>query len=122
MNKIYFMGIERRKFLRANLIFYAQVFDKDSGILLGYLADLSHSGALIITESAIPGEKIFSLQVEIPTTIDSSQRLVFEAKCIRCVQDLDTLNYDSGFQIISISPEDTSLIDKILQDYSIAGR
>jgi hypothetical protein len=121
LNKIYYMGIERRKFPRSNLLFFARVFDQNSGELIGYLADLSHEGALIITEPAILVEKIIVLQVEIPASINSSRQLVFEAKCIRCTQDLDTLNFDSGFQILSISPEDEVLIDKILQEYSIVG-
>ena len=45
---------DRRKLDRKYLTIYSRVFDRVSGRLLGYLADLSEKGAMIISDEPIP--------------------------------------------------------------------
>jgi len=45
---------ERRKINRKYLAVYSRVFDRSSGGVLGYLADLSQKGTMLISDNSMP--------------------------------------------------------------------
>ena len=57
---------ERRKQERKTLVAYTQVFDLYGGNLLGYLGDLTVSGAMIISEKAMKPDTDITLAIELP--------------------------------------------------------
>ena len=65
---------ERRKQTRKSLMSYSQVFDLVEGTLLGYLADLTQSGAMVISEKPVQvgGASIFSSRCRSCRTLRSA--------------------------------------------------
>ena len=57
---------ERRKLDRKYLIVYSRVFERNLGRMLGYLGDLSLSGAMIISEQAQTVNSVLPLRFDLP--------------------------------------------------------
>ena len=109
---------DRRKQERKNLVAYTQVFDLYGGNLLGYLGDLTVSGAMIISEKPIkPGTEI-TLAIELPELpgIDT-MRMSLAARVAWCQQDLSPQYFNIGFEFKQVLPEQKKLIESIIENY-----
>ena len=101
---------ERRRLDRKYLIVYSRVFERNLGRMLGYLGDLSLSGAMIISEQ--------------PQTIDSVLPLRFKAgqldiaaRVAHCEPDINPAFYNIGFEFLDVSPEKKATIERMMDAY-----
>jgi hypothetical protein len=108
---------DRRKYKRRYMMYYSRIFDRQTGIVIGYLVDLTPDGAMIISEQPIAPGKIHRLRMDLPEDIASKPSLDFEAKCVWCKTDIDPHFYGSGFQILSLSEEDALFIQRMIEEY-----
>ena len=72
----------RRKFKRTYLVLFTRVFDRDTGKVLGHLANLTPEGAMIIGEAALEIGKLYHLQMNLTKAVFSKAHLEFEARCV----------------------------------------
>jgi Tfp pilus assembly protein PilZ len=109
---------ERRKLARTNLISYSQVFDLYAGVLLGYLADLTDSGAMVIGDKPVEPGKEMTLQVEVPELegIDV-RKLVLEARVVWCQPDISPNFKNIGLEFKQVRAEQVSVIEAIMDHY-----
>lgn len=109
---------ERRKLERKNLVAYTQVFDLYGGNLLGYLGDLTVSGAMIISEKPMQTETEITLAIELPELPDiKAVRMSLLARVVWCQQDLSPQYHNIGFEFKEIIPEQKKLIESIIENY-----
>ncbi len=113
---------DRRKFERKNLGFFTRLFDRETGELLGHLANLTSEGAMILCETPLSVEKTYRLHMEIPATVFARGHLDFEACCIWCQpEDIAPHLYNAGFRFTRIAPADLEVVGKIIEQYNIRG-
>lgn len=110
---------DRRRLKRRHLMFYTRIYDKQTGELLGYLADLTEDGAMLISEKPIETARSFQLRMDLPTGAFSKEWLSFGACSVWCQADLDPHLYNTGFQLEQISPEDLGIIQSIVEGYGL---
>lgn len=109
---------ERRKQERKNLVAYTQVFDLYGGNLLGYLGDLTASGAMIISEKSMKPDTEISLAIELPELPDiKTLRMSLNARVAWCQQDLSPQYFNIGFEFKEVTAEQKKLIESIIQNY-----
>lgn len=109
---------ERRKQERKNLVAYTQVFDLYGGNLLGYLGDLTASGAMIISEKPMKPESEITLAIELPELPDiKTFRMSLPARVVWCQQDLSPQYFNIGFEFKQVSPEQKELIESVISNY-----
>ncbi|GJQ36772.1 MAG: PilZ domain-containing protein [Anaerolineales bacterium] len=109
---------ERRKQERKNLVAYTQVFDLYGGNLIGYLGDLTVSGAMIISEKPIKPETEITLAIELPDLPEiNSTRMSLATRVAWCQQDLSPQYFNIGFEFREITPQQKSLIESIIENY-----
>ncbi|GMV34954.1 MAG: hypothetical protein DCC59_16105 [Chloroflexi bacterium] len=109
---------ERRKQERKNLAAYTQVFDLYGGNLIGYLGDLTVSGAMVISEKAIKPETEITLAIELPELPGiKSVRMGIPARVAWCQQDLSPQFFNVGFEFKEVSPQQKGTIESIIQNY-----
>jgi hypothetical protein len=108
---------ERRRLSRRHILFYSRVFDRKTGVFLGYLENLTASGLMIISEKPIDVDQSFLLRINLPEDIYSKPFLNFEAESVWCRQDIDPNFCNTGFKLIDISNEDKDIIKQLVKDY-----
>ncbi len=110
---------ERRKELRKKLMAFTPVYDLEKGILLGYIRDLTLQGALVIGEKFLDSGTQTTLAFELPGGLPgiTVTRMKITARVARCVQDESSKTYQIGFEFTATSPEQTEILQALLQRY-----
>lgn len=98
-------------------MFYSRVFDRSTGMMIGYLSDITPAGAMIISEEPNKTDTLHRLVMDLPEDVFNKQHLSFEAKCVWCRPDVNPHFYMSGFQMENIAAEDAEIIERIIEDY-----
>ncbi len=114
---------DRRKLERKYLLMYSRVYDVKSGKLLGYLADLSPGGAMIIGDDALPEDAAFELQLDLPEYPHFPLKLLkLNARVAHCEPDLDPRFHDIGFEFQGVKPEQVKVIEQMMEAYEFRRR
>jgi len=110
--------VERRRLHRRHILFYSRVFDRKTGVFLGYLGNMNEGGLMIISEDAIEVDQVCLLRIDLPEDIYSKAVLNFKAKSVWCRKDVDPNFYNTGFELIEISKDGKDIICQIIDDYA----
>lgn len=109
---------ERRKMERKYLIIYSRVFNRGSGQLLGYLADMSRLGMMIISENHLPENATIPVRIDLPDTkIFKADHIKLMCRVAWCRPDLDPSFYNVGFEFQDPTPEDLEIIQIMIDEY-----
>ena len=109
---------EKRKHRRANLIYYLEVHDQETGECIGHLVDISLGGLKMISElKAIPGKEQ-NIRIFLPE--DSSQKsIAIKAKSCWSQTDINPDYNASGFKFVELSTESTKIIKMMISRYEL---
>jgi c-di-GMP-binding flagellar brake protein YcgR len=109
---------ERRKLDRKYLIVYSRVFERNLGRMLGYLGDLSLSGAMIISEQPQTVDSVLPLRFDLPDLqLFSAGQLDIAARVAHCEPDINPAFYNIGFEFLDVSAEKKTIIEKMMDAY-----
>jgi len=88
---------ELRNLKRRHLIYYLEVFDQETGRLLGHLVDLTVKGMKLISKEEIPAGHPFSLRMIMPEEYCPEREVLFTATSTWCREDVNPDFYATGF-------------------------
>ena len=109
---------ERRKTNRKYLAVYSRVIDRGSGRVLGYLADLSQKGTMIISGEPMPEKEILNLRFDLPDpTLFPIDHLDLQASVAWSSPDIDPAFYNVGFQFLAVDEKQAKIIDEMIVAY-----
>ena len=110
---------ERRKERREKVMAFTQVYDKDKGMLLGHIRDLTQQGALVIGEQALDVNTQIALTIELPGGLPgvSATHMTISARVVYCEEDESSQTYKTGFEFIGLKPEQSEHIQALLERY-----
>jgi Tfp pilus assembly protein PilZ len=112
---------ERRKQTRKNLIAYSQVHDLYGGALLGYLGDLTPSGAMVIGERALEAGSELTLQFEIPALENIKlKKLTLPARVAWSEPDVSPNFQNIGFEFKEVNRSQKKIIEAIMAAYEFS--
>jgi hypothetical protein len=109
--------VERRRLERRHILFYSRVFDRKTGVFLGYLGNMNAGGMMIISEDPMEIDCHYLLRIDLPDENYALPVLNFEAKSVWCKKDIDPNFYNTGFRFEEISEENKQIIEQITIDY-----
>ena len=112
--------VERRTETRKKLMAFTPVRDGRQGTLLGYLANLTSHGVLVIGEKSLELDARLPLEIEFPDTPPelSIRRMVIEARVARCVPDQENpREFNLGFEFLHLQEEHLQVIQSVLKRY-----
>ncbi len=98
-------------------MFYSRVFDRKNGKMLGYLADMTVEGAMIISEEPIQTDETYRLRIDLPEDMYGKAYLNLEAHAVWSKPDVNPNFFMTGFQLMNIPPDDKGTIQQIIMDY-----
>jgi hypothetical protein len=113
---------ERRKEERRKLVAFSPVYDAGQGTILGYLADLTMKGAMVIGEHALEDGARLDLAIEFPSRLRDvfGRRMTVAARVARCVPDKGPGSYRIGFEFDQLDSEHAHMIRVLLDTYQLS--
>lgn len=100
---------ELRQLKRRHIIYYLEVFDQESGQLLGHLVDLTVKGMKLVSKEEIPQGKTFTLRMVMPEEYCPEREVRFEATSTWCGRDVNPDFYAIGFATADLSDSNRRL-------------
>ena len=115
---------ERRKEARKTVMKFTPVYDANKGKILGYLRDLTIQGALVLGEKTLEVNSQMLLKFELPGDLPDiyGRHLIVSARVARCVEDESPNSYQLGFEFKDVKPEQTEIIEALLERYHFRHR
>jgi hypothetical protein len=107
----------RRKINRRYLLYFVRVYDAATRQQIGNLVDITPHGAMIVSPDPIPTDQAIRLRLELTTDVAEKPFLEFPARSIWCHPDLEPSLYNTGFEILELTPEDVGIIQKIIGSF-----
>ena len=109
---------DRRRESRKFLTFFSRVLDRETGILLGYLVDLTTGGALLIGNVFFQPNSLLELRLDLPEGFTAQDQLEIEARAVWSRPDTDPEFYRTGLQLVNIKPTDLMILERLLNIHS----
>ena len=114
------MSGERRVAKRRKFTYYMRVLDNYTLQLIGYLADISPKGFQLDTPQPIVVNKDYNIHLDLTPDVSDRSFITFTARCRWSKpDDSDPFSFNAGFQIISISPHDDEIFQRIVTKYGL---
>jgi hypothetical protein len=109
---------DRRNARRRDFSYYMRVMDDKTGQLIGHLADISARGFKIDLQKPLTVGQDYHLHLELTADVADKTFMVFVARCKWCRPDrLDPFLQNAGFELVSITPHDTVIFQRIVDKY-----
>ncbi len=109
---------ERRKSPRKDLMSYSQVFDVNRGKLIGYLGDLSPTGAMIIGDESQNVDEKMTISIQLPELPHiNAKHLILRVRIAWCHQDLSPEYFNVGMEFSVVTDEQKKIIEAIIDNY-----
>lgn len=112
---------DRRQIDRKYLTYFSRVTNRGNGRLIGYLADLTTGGAMLIADTPIDVGTILRLRMDLPDGYSGRGHLDFNAKVVWNRPDQDPAFHKVGLQLVDIPYQDLAIIERVLNDYGFNG-
>jgi len=100
-------------------MFYSRVFDRKTGVFLGYLGNLTPSGVMIICDTPLEVGGILPLRIDLPEDLYPVNVLNLVARSVWCERDIDPNFYTVGFKTEKITAAQEKIILQINEDYGL---
>jgi hypothetical protein len=112
--------IEKRSIPRRKPNAVIKVLDEVTGSDLGQLANLTPEGLMLVSRTPIPFGSIFQLRLRVPSPDSGADGICFGAENVWASQAEDAGGYFwSGFSIIDISGETISVIEHLIEGWTV---
>ena len=109
---------DRRRRDRKDFSYYMQLFDHNTQELVGHLADISTGGFKLDSQIPIPANMDFLFRMDLTGEVANKPFMIFAARSKWCkVDPFDPFCYNVGFQLISISPGDIEIFNRMIETY-----
>jgi c-di-GMP-binding flagellar brake protein YcgR len=105
---------ERRQYERHSVEFFLRVQDRNQGVVLGDVVDISLGGMKLLSAAPIPIDQHFDLSMSISLESGRRETISFEARSVWCQKDEGTHLYNLGFQFLNLSAEALRGVQAIL--------
>jgi hypothetical protein len=110
----------QRKEPRKKLMAFTPVYELRHKSLLGFISDLTLTGAMVIGEKPVEAGVHFILGIEFPEAPPAmtSTRIVIPSQAAWCSQDENSsTGFNIGFEFTEMSAENADIIGRILERY-----
>jgi len=108
---------ERRKVKRRHLLYYLRVYNARTGRLLGHLADISHGGVMVVSQSRRRLGRTITLRMVLPNQPRRVKIVEFDATTKWCRRDANPDFWDTGFETTGLTRRQASDLETLVDDY-----
>ena len=108
---------EKRAIERHNLIYYMNAYH--DGEYFGNCIDISIKGCKVLSKKNMEGVQFNVLELELPFPKGNHKHVKMAVEKKSVSQKPNSEFYEIGFEFINISLENSTIIDKLIEEYSI---
>jgi len=109
---------DRRKQPRKDLMSYSQVYDLHDGKLIGYLGDLNHFGAMVISDHQMNENTKLNISIELPELPNTHETsMVVSVRVAWCHQDISPEYHNVGLEFNGTSEKQKVIIQAVVENY-----
>jgi hypothetical protein len=108
---------EKRKTKRRYLLCYLRIFDATTHQQIGDLVDITSRGIMIVSEHPFPEGQTTRLRMELTNDVAKKPFMEFSAHSKWCEPYLTPNTYNTGFEILDLSPEDIEIVQCINEQF-----
>ncbi|MDM8523551.1 PilZ domain-containing protein [Desulfococcaceae bacterium HSG8] len=109
---------EKRKQKRRHLIYYLNVFDRNTDQRIGQLVNITTDGVMLTSEDPIEADTVFEFKMILPEEIKGIRLVTFDARSRWYRRSVKPRFYDIGFELLDISSEHARIIENLISDFS----
>lgn len=109
---------EKRRLKRHSSIYYLEVFDQDTGKLLGRMVDMTTEGFMLIHEASLPVDAVFNCRMALPAELLGRTEIFFEGACRWCRRAVNGDLYEAGFRLEKVDPDDVEVIEMLIRHFA----
>ncbi len=100
---------------RIFLLFYLEVYCRDTSRFLGSVMDISTNGIRLCSGFPVESKKKLNCQMLLPDLPDMIDEISFKTEVIWCEPAFNPNFYDIGFHFSDLSPKEREIIDRIIE-------
>jgi len=117
MDKRLFKNSEKRKFDRKQLYYYLKVNHDETGILAGYLGDISLEGLMLFSKESVELKKVFNLRIDLDKEFGMEDNFVVDAESLWCEKDVNPEFFLIGFKFIGLDQAGADIVQYLIKKY-----
>ncbi|MCG8338609.1 MAG: PilZ domain-containing protein [Proteobacteria bacterium] len=110
---------ERRKHKRWILSSYFDTYETKMNSSLGYLADISFGGMMLISKYPVQTNIVLPLRIELNKEVDKNAKMQVITRTVRCDEDKDYKYFNIGLKLIDLSSSNLAIIKRLIEKYAI---
>jgi hypothetical protein len=110
---------EKRKYRRRSLVYNLQVADRNTGDIVGRVANLSPEGVMLITTDRMVNDTVLKLSIALPEKIFDRDRIECEARCMWCKPGENTDFFEVGLQLLEVPGREIEAIVALITKYRL---
>ena len=108
---------DKRKIDRRFLLYYMRVYDAATRQQIGNLVDITPRGIMVVSEHPLPEGQTSRLRVELTDEVSDKPFMEFSALSKWCELDVIPNMYNTGFEILDLTREDSKIIHHIIDEF-----
>ncbi len=110
---------ERRKYKRWLLSSYFDTYEANTNSAMGYLADVSYGGVMLISKYPVQTSIVLPLRIELNSQLDNNGQMKIVTRSVRCQKAKDFDYYNIGLKLIDLSSSNLAIIKRVIEMYSM---
>ncbi len=113
---------DERKEPRLYVISYVKVCEDDSDRSIGRVLDMTSRGMRLRSKEPVKTRAKARFRLMLPVEAHGTREITFEADVIWCRRTEDVGSWDTGIQLLDITPDDGDLIERFVSEASYEDR
>ena len=108
---------DKRKIKRRFLRYYTRVYDAYTRQQIGNLVDINPRGKMVVSEHLLPQGENTRLCIELTDEVTEKPFMEFSAHNKWCKPDIIPNMFNTGYEILDLTPENSKIIHQIIQEF-----
>ncbi len=110
---------ERRQHKRWLLSSYFDAYEMKMNSCVGYLAEVSYGGMMLISKFPVQTNIVMPLRIEFNNSVEEVNQMKVVTNPVRCYKDQDFSYYSVGLKLVDLSSSNLTIIKHLIDKYAI---
>ncbi len=99
-----------------NIAQYLKVYNANTLSEIGYIGNITKYGLMLMTQWQVEVNHTYRMYIKLPKPCNNNDIIFLEARCQWCHMDVSGESFDSGYVLLTVTPE-YEILRKGLMDY-----